>query len=211
MHHKEIPSVLPQELSPSWSDLHQPADQPLSLHHGRGVGQLVPLGQAAGDARGCRALPGRDDDAHAIVAAASHGTTARIHHEADQEPARWTNNVREIKDKAIDRRHTTETNKEDNFHAVITVHQHKVRKREKLTKKEKETDRMIERRKKDALSSESLQFSLTPASIQNIKHCLKLNRVLLMKSQSLLSIHEAQGETFAKVSGPLKQHSVNKY
>ena len=62
---------------------------------------------------------------------------------------------------------------------------------------------MIERRKKYALSSESLQFSLIRASIQNIKHCLKLNRVL-MKSQSLVSIHEAQGETFANVSGPLK-------
>lgn len=47
----------------------------------------MPLGQAAGDARGRRALPGRDDDAHAVVAAAPHGTAAGVHHEADQEPA----------------------------------------------------------------------------------------------------------------------------
>lgn len=44
------------------------------------------FGQTTGDACGCRALPGRDNDAHPIVAAASHGTAAGIHHEADQEP-----------------------------------------------------------------------------------------------------------------------------
>lgn len=93
--HRKVPSVLPEELSPSRSDLHQPADQPLSLHHGWGVGQLVPFGQTAGDACGRRALPGRDDDAHAIVAAASHGTTAGVYHEAHQEPARFNrSNVR---------------------------------------------------------------------------------------------------------------------
>lgn len=81
-----LPSNLPEELSPGRTDLHQPADQPLALHHGRRVGQLVPFGQATGDACGCRALPGRDDDAHAVVAAASHGATAGVHHEADQEP-----------------------------------------------------------------------------------------------------------------------------
>lgn len=80
--------LLPKELSPSRSDLHQPTDKPLSLYHGWGVGQFVSFGQAAGDARGCSALPGRDNDAHAIVATASHRASTGIHHEADQEPAR---------------------------------------------------------------------------------------------------------------------------
>lgn len=48
----------------------------------------MPLDQSAGDPGGRRALPGRDDDAHAVVAAASHGATAGVHHEADQEPAK---------------------------------------------------------------------------------------------------------------------------
>lgn len=48
----------------------------------------MPFGQATGDACGCCALSGRDDDAHAIVAAASHGATTGIHHEADQEPTK---------------------------------------------------------------------------------------------------------------------------
>lgn len=48
----------------------------------------MPLGQATGDTRGRCALPGRDDDAHAVVTAAPHGATAGVHHEADQEPAR---------------------------------------------------------------------------------------------------------------------------
>lgn len=48
----------------------------------------MPFGQATGDACRCRALSGRDDDAHAVVAAASHRATTGVHHEADQEPAR---------------------------------------------------------------------------------------------------------------------------
>lgn len=46
----------------------------------------MPLDQAACDARGRRALPGRDDDAHAVVAAAPHGSAPGVHHEAYQEP-----------------------------------------------------------------------------------------------------------------------------
>lgn len=52
------------------------------------------FGQATGDAGGCRALPGRYDDAHASVTAASHGAATGVHHEADQEPARLENGVR---------------------------------------------------------------------------------------------------------------------
>lgn len=43
----------------------------------------MPLSQAAGDASGRRALPGRNDDAHAVVSAASHRPTTGVHHEAD--------------------------------------------------------------------------------------------------------------------------------
>lgn len=50
------------------------------------------FGQATGDASGRRALPGRYDDTHASVTAASHGSTAGIHHEADQEPAKVLEN-----------------------------------------------------------------------------------------------------------------------
>jgi len=63
---------LPKELSASRSNLHQPADKPLTLHHRRWVSQFVLFGQTTGNACGCCALPGRDDDAHAVVAAASH-------------------------------------------------------------------------------------------------------------------------------------------
>lgn len=83
----EIKENLPQKLGSCGADLHQPADQALSLHHGWGVGQLVPLGQAAGDAGGSRALPGRDDDTHAVASASSHGPPTSIHHEANQESA----------------------------------------------------------------------------------------------------------------------------
>lgn len=47
----------------------------------------MPLGQAAGDAGGSRALPGRDDDTHAVASASSHGPPTSIHHEANQESA----------------------------------------------------------------------------------------------------------------------------
>ena len=47
----------------------------------------MPLGQAAGDAGGSRALPGRDDDTHAVASTSSHGPPTGIHHEADQESA----------------------------------------------------------------------------------------------------------------------------
>lgn len=46
----------------------------------------MPLGQATGDPGGRCAFPGRDDDAHAIVATSSHGAAPGVHHEADQEP-----------------------------------------------------------------------------------------------------------------------------
>lgn len=48
----------------------------------------MPLDQAAGDASRGRAFAWWDDDAHPVVAAASHGATASIHHEAHQEPVK---------------------------------------------------------------------------------------------------------------------------
>lgn len=45
------------------------------------------LYQAAGDAGGGRTLAWRDDDAHPVVAAASHGAPSRVHHKANQKPA----------------------------------------------------------------------------------------------------------------------------
>lgn len=48
----------------------------------------MPLHQAAGDARGRRALAGRDDDAHAVVPAAAHRAAAGVHHETDEETAK---------------------------------------------------------------------------------------------------------------------------
>lgn len=97
----------------------------------------MPFSQATGDACGCCALSGRDDDAHAIVAAASHGATTGIHHEADQEPARTKRTKlgeeKKKKHRQLDRSHTTDTSEEDDSHAVITVHPNKVRKRDKIT------------------------------------------------------------------------------
>ena len=74
--------VLPQELGPCWPHLHQPAGQALPFHHGGRRGQLVLLCQSAGDPGGRGALPGRDDDAHPVVATASHRSSPSIHHEA---------------------------------------------------------------------------------------------------------------------------------
>lgn len=48
----------------------------------------MPLDQAAGDASWGCALAWWDDDAHPIVAAASHRAAASVHHEAHQEPVR---------------------------------------------------------------------------------------------------------------------------
>lgn len=61
------------------------------------------------------------------MAAASHGTTASVNHEADQEPAqgkklpfqRWQGSG-ELKSKT-----TMDTREEDDSHAVITVHPNK--------------------------------------------------------------------------------------
>lgn len=104
----------------------------------------MPFGQATGYACGRRALPWGDDDAHAIMPAASHGSTAGVHHKADQEPARRKRTMSEEEKKhiEIDRIHITDTSKEDDSHALITVHPNKVRKRGKInTEKEQETAR----------------------------------------------------------------------
>lgn len=96
-----------------------------------------------------------------------------------------TNNIRggerkTLSEREIDRSHTTDTSEEDDSHAVITVHPNKVRKREKKEReRERRRDRMIERRKKSALSSENWTFSPLSASVQNFKDSLKLNRVLM--------------------------------
>lgn len=60
----------------------------------------------------------------------------------DEKCVRGGNNLQ----RKIDRSHTTDTSEEDNSHAVITVHPNKVRKREKITKteKEQETERLKE-------------------------------------------------------------------
>lgn len=99
----------------------------------------MPFGQATRDACRCRALSGRDDDAHAVVATASHRATARVHHEADQEPARSAGaNLEEEYSQTgrkPDRSHSTDTSEEDDSHAVITVHPNKGRERQKFKKK----------------------------------------------------------------------------
>lgn len=78
--------ALPQKLSSCRTDLHQPAGQAFTFHHGRRRCQFVPLDQSTGDPGGRRALSGWDDDAHAVVATSSHGATSGIHHKADEEP-----------------------------------------------------------------------------------------------------------------------------
>lgn len=76
---------LPEELSSRGAHLDEPAGQALALHHGGHRGQAVPLYQAAGHAGRRAALPGRDDNAQAVMPAAAHGSTSGVHHEADQE------------------------------------------------------------------------------------------------------------------------------
>lgn len=91
----------------------------------------MPLGQAAGDARGRRALPGWDDDAHAVVAAAPHGTAAGVHHEADQEPAEGREQLDCWPEAGPRRRGNqdddTDTSEEGDSHAVTTVHPNRER------------------------------------------------------------------------------------
>lgn len=84
----------------------------------------MPFGQAAGDTCGRRALPGGDNDAHAIVAAASHGTATGVHHEADQEPAETRADLEEGEKMKTERNkdNNTDTSEEDDSHAVTTVH-----------------------------------------------------------------------------------------
>lgn len=181
---QKVPSILlPEELSPSWSDLHQPADQSLSLYHGWGVGQFVSFGQATGDACGCRALPGRDNDAHAIVAAASHRTTAGIHHEADQEPTRRSRVAlgEEKKKEQNDKQKQYHGHKWGGRFPCCDHRTSKQSKEKRQNNRNREIaiDRMIKRRQKDALSSESWQLSPSPGSMKNIRHCLKLNWELL--------------------------------
>lgn len=83
---KQKKEVLPEELSSSWTDLNQAAGQAFSFHHRRRRRQFVSLHQSTGDSGRRRALPGRDDDAHAVVTTSSHGAAPCVHHEADQEP-----------------------------------------------------------------------------------------------------------------------------
>lgn len=45
----------------------------------------MPFHQSACNPRGRAALPGRDDDAQAVVAATAHGSAPCIYHKADQE------------------------------------------------------------------------------------------------------------------------------
>ena len=78
--------LLPEELRAGWSQLKDPWRDRLTLHHRGRVDQLVLLEVPAGDPHGHGGLPGRDDNPDPRVPAASHGTTARVDHEADQEP-----------------------------------------------------------------------------------------------------------------------------
>lgn len=109
---------LPKKLSSGRAHLHQAACQSLSLHHGWWWGKLVPLDQAAGDAsRGCT-LAWWDDDAHPIVAAASHGATASVHHEAHKEPVQC-NMAQWWKGEQTNRLRPSVITSEDCYHAVI--------------------------------------------------------------------------------------------
>lgn len=108
---------LPEELSSGRAHLHQATCQSLSLHHGRWWGKLVTLDQAAGDASRSCALAWWDDDAHPIVAAASHWAAASIHHEAHQEPVE-SDMAHRWKDEETKRLCPSVITSEDCFHAV---------------------------------------------------------------------------------------------
>lgn len=72
----------------------------------------MPLDQSTGDPGGRGALPRRDDDAHAVVAAPSHGAAPGVDHEADQEPDGAGKREKEEKKK----RHTEETERSSEAH-----------------------------------------------------------------------------------------------
>ena len=75
----------PQELSSNRPHLQDAGCQPLSLTHGRGLHQLLLLDEATGHPGGHGALLGWDDDSDSRVATPTHGPTAGVHHEADEE------------------------------------------------------------------------------------------------------------------------------
>lgn len=77
--------VSPQELHPGRTQGDDSAGQALALHQRGRRGEFLGLHQAAGDARGGGARSRWDDDAETVVSTASHGTTASVHHETDQE------------------------------------------------------------------------------------------------------------------------------
>lgn len=74
-----------QEFRPDRAELEHAARQRLALHQRRRMHGALRLHVAARDARGLCGRPGRHDDAHATVAAAPHGTAARIDQEGNQE------------------------------------------------------------------------------------------------------------------------------
>lgn len=92
-----IREALPEELGSRGPHLDEPAGQALALNHRGHGGQAVPLHQPARHPRGSAALPGRDDDAQAVVPATAHGSAPGIHHEADQE-AEVEQDIQQIKD-----------------------------------------------------------------------------------------------------------------
>lgn len=87
----------PEELGSRGPHLDEPAGQAFALHHGGHGGQPVPLHQAARDPRGGAAVPGRDDDAQAVVPATAHGSAPGVHHEADQEAAEGFTQIKIIR------------------------------------------------------------------------------------------------------------------
>lgn len=65
----------------------------------------MPLDQTTGDPGGRCALPGWDDDAHAVVTTSPHGATPGVDHEAHQEPdEEWKGRETEKEETKNDRR-----------------------------------------------------------------------------------------------------------
>ena len=84
----------PKEFSSGGSQFQDPGSDGLSLHHGRGVDELVLLEVPAGDPHGHGGLSGWDDHPNAGVATTPHGPASCVDHETDEKPKNISTFVR---------------------------------------------------------------------------------------------------------------------
>ena len=75
----------PLEFGLAGSQFNDSTGECFAVHEGRRVHQLIPSYKFTRDAHGLVCFAGRDNNAYAGMSTASHGTSAGVHHERDEE------------------------------------------------------------------------------------------------------------------------------